>query len=198
MTPLPHNRDEAPSPQKHDAILGAALELFVERGFHGTAVPAVAERAGVGAGTIYRYFENKEALVNALYQKWKTALASRVLEGFPVDVAPREQFQTIWRRMSDFVLEHPRAFAFLELHHHASYLDAASHAIENNVVEFATEFVRRAQAAKALKAVSPAVLMAVVNGAFIGIVRGSWEGRLELSRENLAAAEQCCWDAIRY
>src|SRR5690606_27876447 len=52
---------------KREAILHAALELFVERGFWGTAVPEIAEKAGVGAGTIYRYFESKEALVNALY-----------------------------------------------------------------------------------------------------------------------------------
>ena len=47
---------------KREAILQAALELFAERGFHGTSVPSVAERAGVGAGTIYRHFESKEAL----------------------------------------------------------------------------------------------------------------------------------------
>src|SRR5438067_8425981 len=42
---------------KREAIMSAALELFVERGFYGTAVPEIAERAEVGAGTIYRYFE---------------------------------------------------------------------------------------------------------------------------------------------
>ncbi|MGZ3428822.1 MAG: helix-turn-helix domain-containing protein, partial [Polyangia bacterium] len=64
---------------KSDAILKAALELFVERGFHGTPVPLVAERAGVGAGTIYRSFESKEALVNALYQRWKQTIARQIV-----------------------------------------------------------------------------------------------------------------------
>src|SRR5262245_20911865 len=45
---------------KEEAILNAALELFVERGFHGTTVPSVAERAGVAPGTIYHYFASKE------------------------------------------------------------------------------------------------------------------------------------------
>jgi AcrR family transcriptional regulator len=49
-TAAPHVDD------KREAILGAALELFAERGFHGTAVPQIADKAGVGAGTIYRYF----------------------------------------------------------------------------------------------------------------------------------------------
>src|SRR4051812_14698782 len=56
---------------KRESIMSAALDLFVERGFFGTAVPEIADRAGVGAGTIYRYFESKEALVNAIYREQK-------------------------------------------------------------------------------------------------------------------------------
>lgn len=74
---------------KREAILAAALGLFVERGFHGTAVPEVAARAGVGAGTIYRYFASKEALVNALYQREKGLLAAIMLKDFPADVGAR-------------------------------------------------------------------------------------------------------------
>jgi len=66
---------------KREAIMGAALDLFVERGFHGTAVPEIAQAAGVGAGTIYRYFEHKEALVNALYRPEKQAFAARGPDG---------------------------------------------------------------------------------------------------------------------
>ena len=43
---------------KSTAILEAALALFAERGYDGTPVPLIAEKAGVGAGTIYRYFES--------------------------------------------------------------------------------------------------------------------------------------------
>jgi AcrR family transcriptional regulator len=53
---------------KREAILAAALELFAERGFHGTAVPLVADKAGVGAGTLYRHFPTREALILAVYQ----------------------------------------------------------------------------------------------------------------------------------
>src|SRR5688572_22338077 len=79
---------------KREAILDAALELFVERGFFGTAVPEIADRAGVGAGTIYRYFESKEALVNAIYRQEKLRFSSAVLEDFPANVNTREQFRT--------------------------------------------------------------------------------------------------------
>lgn len=43
-------------------IAAAALELFVERGFAATRLDDVAARAGVSKGTVYLYFESKEAL----------------------------------------------------------------------------------------------------------------------------------------
>src|SRR3954466_11 len=99
---------------KREAILAAALELFVERGFYGTAVPEIADRAGVGAGTIYRYFESKEALVNAIYRELKLQFSRAVLEEFPATAPTREQFRALWTRMAKFALDHTSAFIFLE------------------------------------------------------------------------------------
>jgi AcrR family transcriptional regulator len=188
----PHAEDP-----KAEAILKAALELFVERGFHGTPVPEVAERAGVGAGTIYRSFENKEALVNALYRRWKETITSRMVTDFPVDRPAREQFRIVWERMADFAVAHPRELSFLELHHHGSYLDAESQAIEKGIHEFGNLMVRRAQAAQAVKPLDPVLLMEICNGAFLGVFRAAIEGRLPLNKETLMLAEQCCWEAIR-
>jgi AcrR family transcriptional regulator len=47
-------------------ILAAAREAFVEDG--STSMNQVAQRAGVGAGTLYRNFPTREALVLAVYQ----------------------------------------------------------------------------------------------------------------------------------
>ncbi len=66
---------------KREAILAAALKLFAERGFYGTPVPLIAQGAQVGAGTIYRYFSNKNSLVNELYRHWKSALSQALTEG---------------------------------------------------------------------------------------------------------------------
>src|SRR5688572_13895125 len=92
---------------KYEAILDAALHLFVERGFYGTAVPLVAERAGVAAGTIYHYFTNKESMVNALFRHWKESIARTIYTAFPATAPPREQFRTIYMQMANFALANP-------------------------------------------------------------------------------------------
>ncbi|MDA8403839.1 MAG: helix-turn-helix domain containing protein, partial [Desulfobacteraceae bacterium] len=45
---------------KRNNIILAAMTLIAEQGFYGTSMSMIAEKAGVGIGTIYRYFEDLE------------------------------------------------------------------------------------------------------------------------------------------
>lgn len=49
-----------------ERLLGAALEVFAERGFEGATMTAIAERAGVGTASTYRYFSGKRELFETL------------------------------------------------------------------------------------------------------------------------------------
>ncbi len=53
--------------QTKAAILDAALEMFLERGYEDTTMRAIAERAGVALGNAYYYFHSKEHLIQAFY-----------------------------------------------------------------------------------------------------------------------------------
>lgn len=50
-------------------LMGAALELFVEKGFAATRLDDVAARAGVSKGTVYLYFPSKEELFTAVIRE---------------------------------------------------------------------------------------------------------------------------------
>lgn len=50
-------------------IISAALDLFVDRGFAATRLDEVAKHAGVSKGTIYLYFNSKEALFRSVVQE---------------------------------------------------------------------------------------------------------------------------------
>ncbi len=199
---LTHAKDkdkDAPG-GKRRALLDAALDLFAERGFHGTAVPLVAERAKVGAGTVYRYFESKESLVNELYREQKQAMGAALLGG--LDLGPAEAasakhvFEELWARLGAFARTNPKALTFLELHHHAPYLDAASLAVDLAVLSPLRDFVVLAQERGALKRVAPEVIMAIVFGAFAGLIKASHAGYMALDQTTLDEARTCMWQAI--
>lgn len=195
-----HSHLPGPSPKpagaRRDEILAAALDLFVERGFDATSVPAVATAAGIAAGTIYRHFDSKETLVNELYRRCKAALMTSLLDEFPLAAAPRVQFHTFWTRLGAFAAAHPRALAFLELNHHAAYLDHHSRALEESSLRPIFDFVESARRASAIKDVPTEALMALVWGAFVGLLKASHLGHLTLTAEVVDATEACIWDAI--
>ncbi len=177
---------------KRAAILDAALALFEERTFHGTAMPLVAERAQVGAGTIYRYFASKEALVNELFRTWKTELAGALAPAAGHDDA-RAGFDAYWRGLTDFALAHPAAFAFLETHRHQPYLDADSRALAAAIDADIERFIRVHQRQGTLRRGDPTEMIALTLGAFVGLVRAAADGRVELTRRRLLAAGPTVW-----
>ncbi|MCX6027806.1 MAG: TetR/AcrR family transcriptional regulator [Chloroflexi bacterium] len=60
------DRREQERSRRKQEILQAARAVFAEHGFGRATVDAVAQRAEVGKGTIYLYFENKEAILAEL------------------------------------------------------------------------------------------------------------------------------------
>ena len=65
-------------------LLASALGLFSEKGYEGTSIREIIERAGVTRPVLYYYFENKEQLFRRLVESWFAALVEdmdRVLDG---------------------------------------------------------------------------------------------------------------------
>lgn len=182
--------------QKREAILDAALDLFAHRGFHGTAIPEIAERAKVSAGTIYRYFASKEALVNAVYQREKMSLAKALMPR-EFSAAPRRMLHEFFVAACRYADERPLSLAFLEHHHHKDYLDQESRDLEQRMFAPALLFLQQAQEQMAVKKCDPEILIALVWGMFNGLVRGRVEKRFTLDAAALAEAEECIWQAIR-
>lgn len=63
---VPRRRRKASRPSE---LTAAALDLFVEKGFSATRLDDVAARAGVSKGTLYLYFDSKEALFKAVVEE---------------------------------------------------------------------------------------------------------------------------------
>src|SRR6185436_6370819 len=66
-------------PDRRCQILDAALVCFAKRGFHQTSMHDISAEAGISVGLIYRYFENKEAVISAMADRHKREI-SEVLE----------------------------------------------------------------------------------------------------------------------
>jgi AcrR family transcriptional regulator len=192
----PRKRGRPLVDDKRRLILDAALRTFAERGYHGTAVPEVAEAAGVGTGTLYRYFESKEALVNEVFRDAKGRLRTALLDNAPVldlrDAKP--WFLALWQRLGTFARTEPDAFRFLEMQDHVAYLDAKSRAVELSLLGPLWLAGKRLRDRSAGTPVD--VTIALLWGAFVGLVKASRLGYLKLDDDRLSRAGEACWRMI--
>jgi len=180
-------------------VLDAALAVFTERTYGGATVPQVAERAGVGVGTIYRSFVGKEALANGVYRRAKQSMLDHLVDALDragSDPTPRERVAAVWAGLAAFAASDPDGFAFLEHQQHASYLDDESLALARRIDALAEGLVREGQASGALRDDDPATLVALVFGAFVGLSKQRRSLDRPLSTTDLEAAGDAVWHLV--
>lgn len=185
--------DASPS----ETILAAALRVFSKFGVEGTAVPQIAKAAKVGVGSLYRYFDGKEDLVNELFRHTKQRLKARLENGLDLSAAPRALFADFWKRLTAFAIEEPEAFRFLELQDHLPYLDKKSRSVELEVLApiwlMCVEMQKQGVMSRAMRV---ELAMAMVWGAFVGVFKAQHNGYLQIEKGELDAVRDACWQAI--
>jgi AcrR family transcriptional regulator len=103
-------RDE----NKRKLIVQTAIRLFSEQPFHKVRLDDVAEAAGVGKGTVYIYFKNKEELYYSLVYEGLAELVDRcrvLIAKQPTSY--RENFLAIIEGLADHAVHHPQLFEIM-------------------------------------------------------------------------------------
>lgn len=95
--------------RNYERILECARQTFSELGTE-APLDEIARRTGVGPGTLYRHFPNREALIEAVYRSSIEALSRRAQELLDSDYTPLEALDLWVRAQVDFVL-HRRGLA---------------------------------------------------------------------------------------
>jgi TetR/AcrR family transcriptional regulator len=93
--------------EKEELILEAALEVFSQRGFHGSTIDQIAEVAGMSKPNLLYYFRTKEAmhraLIDRVLENWLEPL-----QAFDADGDPEEEIRSYIRRKLEMAREFPR------------------------------------------------------------------------------------------
>jgi AcrR family transcriptional regulator len=96
------------SPLKREAIIEHAIATFAEDGFRNADVQAIADGAGVGKGTVYRYFGNKEELFWATCMAVLERLAAHLMAAVSPVESPLEKLRAAASAYAGFFEANPR------------------------------------------------------------------------------------------
>lgn len=81
-------RRERENLRQRNEILGAALRLFAEKGYHRVSMHEIAREAEFGIGTLYKYFNNKQELYQSLIHEVAEKFHHAVLEALREESDP--------------------------------------------------------------------------------------------------------------
>jgi TetR/AcrR family transcriptional regulator, fatty acid metabolism regulator protein len=100
----------ATTEEKRKQILDAAVRVFARKGYHESRVGDIAKDAGVAYGLVYRYFDSKEAVLEAVFREAWGRLLAALREVEEADAAAPERLQLVvkivlrtWRDDPDLV-----------------------------------------------------------------------------------------------
>lgn len=91
-----------------ERVRDAALELFAERGYHGTGIRQLAERAGLSSASLYHYMGTKEDLLVAIMRESLERLVGEAMTLIAEQSAPPQQVAALVRMHVRAHAERPR------------------------------------------------------------------------------------------
>jgi len=190
-------------PDKRTDILQSALELIAERGFHGAPISEIAQKANVAAGTIYRFFENKDLLIKELFRDIEDKLRETILASYPADKPVQDQFFHLFGQLFQYLLTHPIHFRYMEQYFNSPY--GISHRrdkllgknIDHDGHDTLTRIFEEGISQKTLKDLPLAVISSLAIGPMLYIIRDHTLGFVVIDESLIRRITEACWDAIK-
>jgi AcrR family transcriptional regulator len=106
--PTPQNRAERAA-ERRAAIVQAAMQEFIARGFAATRLDDIAKRAGVAKGTIYLHFKDKESMFEELIRTAIVPLVGRLAGPPPASGSIRDMIEGVALTFIQEIVTTPRA-----------------------------------------------------------------------------------------
>jgi len=93
----------------------AARKLFLKKGYHGTSIRDICRESGLSNGTLYFYFENKDALYAHIYEECFQHLNGMLASAVHEDMEPLVQIETVLKTYLRYSVEHREMWAVLDV-----------------------------------------------------------------------------------
>jgi AcrR family transcriptional regulator len=184
---------------KRSEIMQAALEIIAKRGFHDAPMAEIAAKAHVATGTIYRYFENKDVMINELSRELEERISAELLKDYPAGGSLRERFLHMIKGIFLHFISYPLHFLYLEQYFNSPYGISLRREMllgKSGNRDILMEMFESGIEQKELKELPKAVLFSLALGPMIILMRDHILGFVLLDATLIEQITVACWDAI--
>lgn len=121
---MPYLKREAINPEPIDCrILTAALDLFVNKGYHNVSVHDVQKLANVSIGSIYNHFGGKEGVAKALYNHLLNEMNEMVDSVLQQEISPIHQCNRIIELLFEYTETKTNIIAYVLHSKHSEFIN---------------------------------------------------------------------------
>lgn len=183
---------------KRDLILNAALQLFVDNGFHGTATGKIAQEAGVANGTLFQYFKTKDDLVIALYIHIKDELAEYISKSTTDNSDIKETLKTLVLSSLYWALDNPVKFRFIQQFHTSPYLGKIEQDVIHKQVEPHLILIQKGIKQGVLKPLPADLIYSLITNHVFGLYQFISSKKLTKTKqhETIQTTFEMLWDMV--
>ncbi len=160
----------------------------------------IADRAGVGAGTIYRYFENKDVLIAELHRELEEKMTAAVGKGYSKEMPIRVRFLHLGTSLLKYFIENPLEFRYLEQFHNSPYgVDYRRDKIlgKQEGCNIFRDLFEDGVSQQVMKDLPLVILFALAFGPLLAVARDHILGFIALDEVLIVWTIEACWDGVR-
>ena len=182
---MPYLKKDAPNPEPIDCrILTAALDLFVENGYHNVSIHEIQKTADVSIGSIYNHFGGKEGTADALYKHVLNEI-DELVDGVIKEIdSPAEQCKEIIHQLFEHTETHPHIIAFVFHTKHTEFIPQEPLSSDALAFKKIREIVKQGMLCNEFKLTDSWVATSAIFGGAIKMIQLRLDGLVEKPLNN--------------
>lgn len=179
-------------------IVTTARKIIVQNGLFDAAVGKIAKAAGIPVGSVYTYFESKEALINEIFREAKQEMGAYIFQPIVPEVSEKKALNIYWERAVDFGLANQEKFFFAEQFANSPLIQSSTQA--EIKTQFAPVFrlLENGISKGLLKPMDVFVMHNIVYTNIVGTIKYFAQFDTEILQELKNQLFECCWDSIAH
>lgn len=181
---------------KRQLIFDATEKIISTKGLQGLSMQQIANEAGVAAGTIYRYFKDKDELISELRKNVLRVVAEHILKDSRVGTL-KQRFKRIWFNIVDFGRKRTQTNLSYEQYIHLPGIDSDPHqTFEKTTFGDLHMFFEEGKAQGLFHSLQNKALYAISLEPAVALGRSIRRGQLKYDKAELELVCNLCWQTI--
>lgn len=183
--------------QINERIIGAALQLFTQRGYFNTSVPDMARAAQVSVGSIYHHFKDKEDVARALYLGLVESLQEALADIARQHATAHDRCRAIMAMLFELTESNSDAMDFMLYAKHREFLPDERPVCSSRPFETMRDFVQAGMENGEIRRMDVMVATSCLFGGAIRLITARLDGVLaEPLPDRLDAVWECAWRGV--